>query len=90
MTIDNMEFVKMSGKGQLVVPQKVRETARLIPGERFVAFPVEEGVLFKKVKIPQVKLDFNSLLKEIKAQFKKKKVQKSDVGEAIKWPRKKN
>jgi len=85
----NMELVKMSIKGQLVVPQEIREIAKLNPGERFVAFPVQEGVLFKKVIIPQVKLDFDALSKEIESQFRKAKIEKKDVGESIKWARKK-
>jgi bifunctional DNA-binding transcriptional regulator/antitoxin component of YhaV-PrlF toxin-antitoxin module len=89
METANVEFVKMSSKGQLVVPQEVREMANLMPGERFVAFPVEEGVLFKKVNIPQVKVDFNILTKEIEQQFKRNKVSRKDVKEAIKWARKK-
>jgi AbrB family looped-hinge helix DNA binding protein len=86
---DGIELVKMSEKGQLVVPQDVRESSNLSPGERFVAFAVEDGVLFKKIDIPQVKLDFNALAKEIEAQFKKNNVKKSDVSGAVKWTRKK-
>jgi bifunctional DNA-binding transcriptional regulator/antitoxin component of YhaV-PrlF toxin-antitoxin module len=85
----DIELVKMSNKGQLVVPFDVRQTANLTPGERFMAFPVEEGVLFKKVNIPKVKLNFNSLAKEIEAQFKKNNISKSDVKGAIRWARKK-
>lgn len=88
MEANDIELVKMSTKGQLVVPQDIRKAACLIPGERFVAFPVKEGVLFKKIEIPKVKLDFESLAKEIESQFKKNKVKKSDVKEAIKWARK--
>jgi bifunctional DNA-binding transcriptional regulator/antitoxin component of YhaV-PrlF toxin-antitoxin module len=87
MESEDIELVKMSGKGQLVVPQDIRETAHLMPGERFVAFPVQEGVLFKKVKIPKVKLDFESLSREIQFQFKKNKIKKRDIKEAIKWAR---
>ena len=60
----------------------------LNPGQRFVAFPIDEGVLFKKVNIPKVKLNFESLSKEIESQFKKNKVKKSHVKEAIGWARK--
>ncbi len=83
------ELVKMSEKGQLVVPQDIRESANLVPGERFVAFQVDDGVLFKKVEIPKVKLDFESLAKDIEAQFKKNNVRKGEVKEAVKWARKK-
>lgn len=82
------DLVKMSSKGQLVVPQDIREIAKLSPGERFVAFPVQEGVLFKRVDIPKVKLDFKSLANEIEEQFKKNSIKKSDIKEAIKWARK--
>ncbi len=83
-----IELVKMSSKGQLVVPHDIREVSGLSPGQRFVAFPVQEGVLFKKVDIPEVKLDFESLSKEMESQFKANKVNKSDIKEAIKWARK--
>jgi bifunctional DNA-binding transcriptional regulator/antitoxin component of YhaV-PrlF toxin-antitoxin module len=83
----DIELVKMSGKGQLVVPQDIREMAGLHPGERFMALPVDDGVLFKKVIIPEVKLDFKSLSGEIEEQFKKRGIKKSDIGDAVKWAR---
>ena len=86
----NTELVKMSPKGQLVVPQEIREAEGFSAGDRFVPFPVKEGVLFKKVKIPDVKIEFKKLSKEIEAQFKKQKVSKKDVAEAVKWARRKS
>lgn len=83
------ELVKMSPKGQLVVPQGIREMSGFGTGDRFVPFPVKNGVLFKKVKIPDVKVEFERLSKEIEVQFKKQKVLKKDASEAIKWARKK-
>ena len=85
MGAEIVELVKMSTKGQLVVPQEVRGIANLVPGERFVAFPVQDGVLFKRVDIPKVKLDFESLSKEIEVQFRKNRVKQSDVAKAVKW-----
>lgn len=85
---NDIELVKMSEKGQLVVPQEIREMSNLTPGERFVAFPIQNGVLFKKVEIPKVKLDFEALSRDIELQFKKNKIKKGDVKEAIGWARK--
>jgi AbrB family looped-hinge helix DNA binding protein len=82
------ELVKMSQKGQLVVPQGIRESLKLAPGERFIAFAIQDGVLFKKVEIPELKKEFSALAKEIECKFKKNKVKKSDVPGAIKWARK--
>ena len=83
------EFVKMSPKGQLVVPQGIREIESFEPGDRFIAMPVKEGVLFKKVEMPNVKIEFDKLSKEIEAHFKKQKITPKDVDEAVKWTRKK-
>ncbi len=49
------EFVKMSPKGQLVVPQEIREKANFKPGDRFIAVKIEDGVLFKKIELPDIK-----------------------------------
>jgi bifunctional DNA-binding transcriptional regulator/antitoxin component of YhaV-PrlF toxin-antitoxin module len=81
------EIVKMSSKGQLVVPQEIRQIAGLEIGERFVAFPIKEGVVFKRVNMPKISLEFESLSKEIEEQFRKNKVKKKDVKGAVKWAR---
>jgi len=83
------DLVKMSPKGQLVVPEEIRENEGFMPGDRFIGIQIKEGVLFKKVKIPNVKVEFKKLAKEIERQFKKQKVEMKDVDEAIKWARKK-
>ena len=83
------DLVKMSPKGQLVVPRSIREGGSFEPGDRFVAVPLREGVLFKKVKMPIVKVEFDKLAKEMEEQFRKNKVSEKDVGEAVSWARKK-
>ncbi|MBI2661856.1 AbrB/MazE/SpoVT family DNA-binding domain-containing protein [Candidatus Woesearchaeota archaeon] len=83
------ELVKMSPKGQLVVPQEIREQEGFNPGDRFVPFPVKGGILFKRIKIPNVKAEFETLSKEIEKQFKKQKITSDDVVEAVKWARQK-
>ena len=83
------EFVKMSPKGQLVVPQEIREAEDFGPGDRFVAVPIREGVLFKKIEMPNIKVEFEKLSKEIEAHFKKKNIISKDVKRAVKWARRK-
>lgn len=83
------DLIKMSPKGQLVVPQDIREKEGFNPGDRFVSFPVKGGVLFKRVKIPEVKLEFKKLAKEVEQQFKKQGLKPNEVDKAIAWARKK-
>ena len=84
------DLVKMSPKGQLVVPQEIRDKEGFTAGDRFVPFPVKDGVLFKRVVIPDVKAEFEKLSAEIEKQFKKQKVTTKDLNEALKWKRKKS
>lgn len=83
------EIVKMSEKGQLVVPMGIREKEGFNAGDRFVSVAVKEGVLFKRVKMPDVKIEFDKLAKEIKKQFEKQNIKEEDVKEAVRWARRK-
>ena len=83
------ELVKMSPKGQLVVPQGIREKEAFHSGDRFIPFPVRGGILFKKVKLPNRQQEFKKLAKEVEAQFKKEEIAPKEVKEAIQWARKK-
>jgi len=88
MSAGEDQLVKMSGKGQLVVPQKIRRKEGLKASDRFVAIGVKDGVLFKKVDIPKVKIEFESLSHDIREHLKDRNVRRRDVVEAIKWARK--
>jgi len=83
------DLVKMSPKGQLVVPKEIRMKERFKPSDRFAAFGVKGGVLFKRVNIPDVKVEFESLSKEIAKQLRDRYVKENDVDEAVKWARRK-
>ena len=83
------ELVKMSPKGQLVVPREIRIKEKFQPRDRFVAFSVKGGVLFKRVNIPDVRVEFESLSREIAKQFKEREVKEKVVEGAIRWVRQK-
>jgi len=82
------ELVKMSPKGQLVVPQNIREIGGFREGDRFVAYPVEQGIIFKRVDIPELRADITKVSKQVSGRFKAAKVTPKDVEDAIKWARK--
>jgi len=77
----------MSEKGQLVVPRRIREKEGFKSSDRFIAIGVNDGVLFKRVEIPEVRIEFEALSRDIQSHFKKNKVKQSDVAEAVKWAR---
>lgn len=83
------DLVKMSEKGQLVVPQDIREKEGFVPGDRFAPFAVKDGILFKRINIPDVKAEFHKLSQQLQQHLQKQGVHEQDVSEAIKWARKK-
>ena len=83
------ELVKMSPKGQLVVPREIRIKENFKPSDRFVAFGIKGGVLFKRINIPDVKVEFESLSKEIAKQFKERSINERELEEAVKLARQK-
>jgi bifunctional DNA-binding transcriptional regulator/antitoxin component of YhaV-PrlF toxin-antitoxin module len=85
--VSEEELVKMSEKGQLVVPRRIREKEGFRRSDRFVAIGVKDGVLFKRVEIPEVKLEFESLSRDIQSHLKRRKVKQEDVSRAIEWAR---
>lgn len=82
------EIVKMSSKGQLVVPQDIREQEGFKPSDRFIPFAVKDGVLFKKLEMPDLKKEFNRIANDVQKHFKEKGITSKDVDEAVKWARK--
>lgn len=81
-------MVKMSSKGQLVVPRRIRRREKLKPADRFIAIEIQGGVAFKRITIPKIKEDFKIVSAEISKHFKKEHIKKEDVGKAMEWARK--
>lgn len=82
------KIVKMSKKGQLVVPSEIRKKEGLNSSDRFIALSVKDGVVFKKVEF-DVEKEYETLSKEIKERFREKDLEESEASEAVKWARKK-
>lgn len=80
------KIVKMSKKGQLVVPSEIRKKEGLKSSDRFIALPVKDGVVFKKVEI-DIEEEYETLSKKIKERFEEKGLEKTEAGEAVKWAR---
>lgn len=80
------DVVKMSAKGQLVVPKEIREKAGFSPSDRFIAVPVEDGVMFKKIDF-DVREEYEKLSQRVQERFEAEDVSEDEVGHAIEWAR---
>ncbi|MEK6823320.1 MAG: hypothetical protein AABY13_05800 [Nanoarchaeota archaeon] len=84
--MESVPLVKMSAKGQLVVPEDIRDKEGFHEGDRFMPVSVVEGVLFKRVAMPTFE-EFERFSKEMRAHARKHKITKKTIDEALRWAR---
>ncbi len=74
---------KMSSKGQVVIPEEVRNALGLKAGSKFVV--VGEGdVIILKVVTPPSMSDFDDIIQEARRQARQAGMKRSDVTAALK------
>ena len=83
-----MEITSLSSKGQVVIPQEIREKLNLALGEKFIVIGEKDTIILKKIEEPSFK-GFEKLIKKTREFAKKKQIKENDVNEAIKRTRKK-
>ena len=78
---------KMSSKGQVVIPEDIREQLNLKEGHQFVVIGQGDAVILKAITPPTMD-DFKDLLKEARFSAKKAGFTESDLKAALKKARK--
>ena len=73
---------KMSSKGQVVIPEAIRNRLGLEPGTQFVVVADREAIILKEVEAPAMD-KFESLLNEAQRQARKISLKRSDIAETI-------
>ena len=77
---------KMSSKGQVVIPENIRDDLGLEPGSQFVVVGENDVVILKSITPPSMK-NFDDLIKNARKQARGVGMKKSDVKSAIKKAR---
>lgn len=85
-----METVKMSKKGQVVVPKSIRETLGLSPEDKFIAYGKDDYVIFKKIDFSELRKEFKDLVLTTTRIAKDKGTTEADIDKEIEAYRKKN
>ena len=78
---------KMSSKGQIVIPESLRENLQLEAGVEFMIISQDDALILKKI-IPPNKKDLKDLLEKANALAKKSGMKKEDIQDAIRKYRK--
>ena len=79
---------KLSSKGQVVIPEDIREHLHLKEGDQFVVIGQGDTVIFKTITPPSIG-EFTNLLNEASTQAKKAGMKPGDVKAAIRKARRK-
>ena len=86
--MENIEITSVSSRGQIVIPQGLRNKMRIREGEKFVVIGEGDTIVLKKLEMPSFS-GIDKLLKKTRDFAKKKGIKPSDVEEAVKRTRKK-
>jgi AbrB family looped-hinge helix DNA binding protein len=82
-----IETTKMSSKGQVVIPEEIRNRLGLKTGDKFMVIGDKDVVILKTLSAPSIN-DFDSLIREARKQARVTGLKKSDILNAIKESRK--
>jgi AbrB family looped-hinge helix DNA binding protein len=74
---------KMSSKGQVVIPEEIRDRLGLSAGSQFVVIGERDVVILKTLSTPSMK-DFGTLISKARGQARRAGMKRSDVAKATK------
>jgi len=74
---------RLSSKGQVVIPEEIRQALKLHTGDQFIVLGDKDVVIFKTIKSPK-RQEFTQLILQARKQAQKTKLTRNDVVSAIK------
>ena len=83
-----LAMTKMSSKGQVVIPDNIRNLLGLEPGSQFVVFAQDDTVILKIVTPPK-ESDLKEVMAKARSAARKAGLKKEDISKEIKSYRKK-
>ena len=73
---------RMSSKGQVVIPEEIRDRLGLQSGTQFVVVGDRDVVILKAISTPSMR-EFDNLIAQARQQARKSGLKRSDVDTAI-------
>jgi AbrB family looped-hinge helix DNA binding protein len=73
---------RMSSKGQVVIPEEIRDRLGLRSGTQFVVVGDRDVVILKAISTPSMR-EFDNLIAQARQQARKSGLKRSDVDAAI-------
>jgi len=81
--MENIEITSVSSRGQVVIPQSLRDKLKIREGEKFVVIGENNTIVLRKLEMPSFK-GFDKLVAKTREFAKKNELKESDVEQAVK------
>ena len=86
--MEKIEITSVSSRGQIVIPQSLRNKLEINTGEKFVVIGEDDTIVLKKLEMPAFR-DVDELLNKTRNFVKNRGIKGEDVASAIKQARRK-
>ncbi len=86
--MSNPSTTTLSSKGQVVIPEEIRDRLGLTPGTRFVVVAEQDVVVFKVLQAPEAD-EFAGLVAQARAVAQDEGLREADVRRAVREARRK-
>lgn len=77
-----IETTKMSSKGQIVIPEDIRNRLGLKTGDKFLVLGDKDVVILKTLSNPSLE-EFDDLIKAARKQARSAGLKRSDIANAV-------
>lgn len=85
--MESIDITSVSSRGQIVIPQALRNKMKIQEGEKFVIIGKDNTIVLKKLEMPSFN-GIDKLLEKTREFAKTKGLKGEDIGSAIKQARK--
>jgi AbrB family looped-hinge helix DNA binding protein len=80
--METIQTTRMSSKGQVVIPEEVRKSLGLSPGQQFVVIAEDDVVILKSIAVPSMR-DFDKMISRARRAARQAGMRKTDISAAI-------
>ena len=84
--MENIEITSISSRGQVVIPQSLRDKMKIIEGEKFAVIGEKDTIVLRKLEMPSFE-GVDALLAKTRAFAKKSGLKEGDVEQAVRKAR---
>lgn len=79
----NLATTRMSSKGQVVIPEDIRNRLKLKSGSRFVVVGQDDVIILKTIAPPTM-AEFDELVSEARKEARNAGLKSADISDAVK------